>query len=145
VLDVFDDPNDLFPLRRRRAAEHPAHLQAIGENEMTATVERIQNRCPACGSQSLFIGAGGWLTCGVIGCRNPSPEGAFEQWRLDIIRASQLQHEVEEARREALAMRRERDIEISKRVVLQATLARPAAGGRAGCAGNRRRRLSARR
>lgn len=32
---------------------------------------RIAHRCPSCGAQSLFIGAGGLLTCSVIGCKDP--------------------------------------------------------------------------
>lgn len=87
------------------------------------TPETIRNRCPACGHDTLFIGSGGWLTCSWLQCRNPGLDGAFEQAREDIIRASQLQHEVDEARREALAMRAERDLEISKRVVLQSAVA----------------------
>lgn len=79
----------------------------------------VSNRCPACGG-SMFIGAGGWITCSVIGCKSPSLDEALERARLDIIRASQLEYELAEARREALAMRVERDIEIAKRVTLQA-------------------------
>lgn len=33
--------------------------------------ERIANRCPACGNQTLFIGGGGWLTCSWLQCPNP--------------------------------------------------------------------------
>lgn len=33
--------------------------------------ERLQGFCPACGSHSLFVGSGGYITCGVIGCSNP--------------------------------------------------------------------------
>lgn len=33
--------------------------------------DRIVDRCPACGAQSLFIGKGGFLTCAVIGCSQP--------------------------------------------------------------------------
>lgn len=88
-----------------------------------ARAERIVNHCPSCGAQSLFVGSGGWLTCSVIGCRNPSPEHAFQQAREDIIRASQLQHELDEARAEALAMRQERDREVAARVAVERGLA----------------------
>lgn len=37
----------------------------------TAAQPKIADRCPSCGAQSLFVGAGGWLTCSVIGCKNP--------------------------------------------------------------------------
>lgn len=70
----------------------------------------IANRCPACGHRSLFLGSGGWLTCGWLECRSPSIDGALQQAREDIIRASQLEHELDEARAEALAMRQEREI-----------------------------------
>ncbi len=34
---------------------------------------RIANRCPYCGSASLFIGNGGWLTCGNLStCKRPT-------------------------------------------------------------------------
>lgn len=39
---------------------------------------KIANRCPECGARSLFIGAGGWLTCGVIGCKRPAFDDALE-------------------------------------------------------------------
>jgi hypothetical protein len=32
---------------------------------------RIADPCPSCGGSTLFIGAGGWLTCSLIGCRQP--------------------------------------------------------------------------
>ena len=36
------------------------------------TFPSIQGRCPACKSETLFIGTGGWITCSLIGCPNPS-------------------------------------------------------------------------
>ena len=33
---------------------------------------RIADPCPSCGGSTLFIGAGGWLTCSVIGCQHPA-------------------------------------------------------------------------
>lgn len=80
---------------------------------------RIANRCPGCGHQTLFIGNGGWITCSWIGCKAPSIDEAFEQSRVDIICASQLRNELEEARREALAMRDERDREIAARKAVE--------------------------
>ena len=38
----------------------------------------IAQRCPGCGSRSLFIGSGGWITCGVLGCRDLVPWRFFE-------------------------------------------------------------------
>lgn len=49
--------------------------------------ERIVTPCPACGSQSLFIGTGGHLTCAVVphgddrGCPEPSVESAINALR----------------------------------------------------------------
>lgn len=34
-------------------------------------LERVVGRCPACGSNSLFVGSGGYLTCSVLGCCEP--------------------------------------------------------------------------
>lgn len=33
---------------------------------------QIANQCPACHGHTLFIGKGGWITCSLIGCKNPS-------------------------------------------------------------------------
>lgn len=45
---------------------------SIGTGEpYTKQQPKIADRCPACGGQTLFIGAGGWLTCSVIGCKEP--------------------------------------------------------------------------
>lgn len=38
--------------------------------------ERIVTRCPACRNQTLFVGAGGHLTCSWLKCPNPSFEEA---------------------------------------------------------------------
>ena len=32
---------------------------------------KVQGRCPACGSNSLFLGDGGYVTCSVLGCPDP--------------------------------------------------------------------------
>lgn len=32
---------------------------------------RVRGRCPSCGSESLFLGANGYVTCSVIGCKDP--------------------------------------------------------------------------
>ncbi len=32
---------------------------------------RIADACPSCGSTSIFIGSGGWLTCAVLRCKQP--------------------------------------------------------------------------
>lgn len=45
---------------------------------------RIVDRCPACGSRSLFIGAGGFLTCSVITCANPATGDVIESLRAEL-------------------------------------------------------------
>lgn len=32
---------------------------------------RVRGRCPSCGSDSLFLGSNGYVTCSVIGCKEP--------------------------------------------------------------------------
>lgn len=32
----------------------------------------VQGKCPECGSRSLFVGEGGYVTCSRIGCDDPS-------------------------------------------------------------------------
>lgn len=32
----------------------------------------ISSPCPSCGGCTLFIGTGGWLTCSLIGCKEPT-------------------------------------------------------------------------
>lgn len=32
---------------------------------------RVRGRCPCCGTDSLFLGSGGYVTCAVTGCRAP--------------------------------------------------------------------------
>jgi hypothetical protein len=33
--------------------------------------ERIIDPCPSCGMRSLFVGSGGYLTCGSLSCKEP--------------------------------------------------------------------------
>lgn len=33
---------------------------------------KVQGRCPACGCSSLFLGNGGYVTCGLLGCPDPT-------------------------------------------------------------------------
>lgn len=33
--------------------------------------ERINERCPSCGNQTLFVGTGGLLVCSWLKCKNP--------------------------------------------------------------------------
>ena len=46
---------DLTPHPARAAAQYPI----------------VKGRCPACGYRSLFLAAGGYVTCSVIPCPDP--------------------------------------------------------------------------
>lgn len=43
--------------------------------------ERINTRCPSCGSSTLFVAEGGHLTCSLIGCKQPVVERAIAELR----------------------------------------------------------------
>lgn len=54
--------------------------------------QRISNRCPACGNQTLFIAEGGWLTCSWLKCPNPCAIGDIaEDYRAKEITARRSQ------------------------------------------------------
>lgn len=36
---------------------------------------RLQHRCPSCGGQTLFVSPTGWITCSLLGCRDPGAAG----------------------------------------------------------------------
>jgi hypothetical protein len=44
---------------------------------MASQYPRIRGRCPACHSETLFVGAGGYVTCMFLDCPNP---GAASDW-----------------------------------------------------------------
>jgi hypothetical protein len=50
--------------------------QRLGvDEEAVVTAElfqRVAGHCPACGATSLFLGSGGYVTCSVIECPNPT-------------------------------------------------------------------------
>lgn len=43
-----------------------------GEMSEKLVNQRIRDRCPACGGPDLFVGTGGYLTCSLIGCPDPT-------------------------------------------------------------------------
>lgn len=57
-------------LRERDAAAFAELVRPWGATPQP----RIETPCPACGARSVFIGAGGHLTCAVIGCPDPGVE-----------------------------------------------------------------------
>ena len=61
---------------------------------------RVRGRCPSCGAESLFLGSNGYVTCGVIGCKNPSaPTDVLE----GVTRALQMNGDIKKALGHALA------------------------------------------
>ena len=50
----------------------------------SARQPRIEDRCPACGVRSLFIGTGGHLTCANLRCANPGVTSAIEELRSTL-------------------------------------------------------------
>lgn len=63
--------------RLNRAYRHGQELQP-----------RITTPCPACGRETLFVGAGGHLTCSVIGgCDNPSVASEVERLQAALVLA----------------------------------------------------------
>lgn len=56
----------------------------------TANQPKINDRCPSCGARSLFIGGGGWLTCSVIGCKEPGVSKAIIDSREREARSAEL-------------------------------------------------------
>lgn len=55
-----------------------------------AAERRITTPCPSCGSRTLFIGAGGHLTCSLLGCKDPSPQRVYERALAEIARLRKL-------------------------------------------------------
>jgi len=42
---------------------------------------KITTPCPCCGRSTLFIGSGGHLTCGFLGCKHPGVEDQVNRLR----------------------------------------------------------------
>jgi hypothetical protein len=60
--------------------------------------KNIVDRCPSCGSKTLFIGDGGYLTCSLIGCPEPSVGKAIAQLRTALLATMELAEERREER-----------------------------------------------
>lgn len=50
----------------------PQQTDDLNNLPMTRFGPWVKGRCPACKTSSLFVGAGGYLTCGNLPCPNPS-------------------------------------------------------------------------
>lgn len=46
--------------------------QPVSTAPLAAGLPLVRGNCPACGRASLFLGAGGHVTCSIIDCPNPS-------------------------------------------------------------------------
>ena len=55
----------------RRGVVNVEGLQASSARS-AASMPTVTGRCPACGSSSLFLAVGGYVTCAVIKCPNPT-------------------------------------------------------------------------
>lgn len=42
------------------------------DTSTNASNPEVKGECPSCGWRALFLGEGGYVTCSVIGCENPS-------------------------------------------------------------------------
>lgn len=50
----------------------------------------IQTKCPACGWKSLFIGSGGYLTCGNQDCSEPVFDDALQAYIEQEVRKGRI-------------------------------------------------------
>lgn len=55
-----------------RALDHAVGLDRMPKPEPNVgPYPKVQGVCPACKSHSLFLGAGGYVTCAVLSCADP--------------------------------------------------------------------------
>lgn len=45
--------------------------EAPKDEEGSRELPWVEGKCPACGSRTMFVGVGGFLTCSLIGCPDP--------------------------------------------------------------------------
>ena len=50
-----------------------------------ASFGQVQGRCPACGYASLFLGAGGYVTCGSLSCPRPDAASVLLEGRYNLL------------------------------------------------------------
>lgn len=68
-----------FRAQAREAAERERRQGPWGSEPQP----KISDRCPSCGSVSIFIGSGGWLTCAILGCKSPGVGTTIEALRKE--------------------------------------------------------------
>ena len=104
LADELDAAHDRIAQLERELAEARGEKCAHGwKGTKPDDGERIRDRCPACGMDTLFIGSGGWLTCGNLSCKDPAVTDAYKA------KVEQAQSDLAQARAELEAVRRERD------------------------------------
>lgn len=54
-----------------RALDHTVGLDKVKPTPNVGPYPKVQGVCPACKSHSLFLGAGGYVTCAVLSCDEP--------------------------------------------------------------------------
>ena len=60
---------------RRMAAE--ARVSPASTAPLAASLQLVKGHCPACGWETLFLGAGGYVTCSRIDCPEPDAAGTL--------------------------------------------------------------------
>lgn len=65
-------------------------MEGISVNKQTAesgggNFPSVQGRCPSCGATSLFLGAGGYVTCSRATCSAPDAASTLLEARLKSI------------------------------------------------------------
>lgn len=72
-----DVPDLIAEVRRARAAEE-ATRRLLAEARAALTVRPVvTGHCPACGRSSLYVGAGGYVTCAQADCPEPDAASAL--------------------------------------------------------------------
>ena len=65
-----------FPELPDGVSVYVEHVDAVDlkqeANRDTDCYPSVKGECPECGSNSLFVGKGGYVTCSYIGCPNPA-------------------------------------------------------------------------
>lgn len=63
------------PKEREEAVSASLKATVLTEVVQSGVAEgwpRVEGRCPSCGSSSLFVGLGGFVTCSRLDCADPT-------------------------------------------------------------------------
>lgn len=78
LLILHDELNTLEAIatgvvsRRDANSRSRSGIVTFGLTQGAWGFPKVTGKCPSCGNDSLFLAAGGWVTCSVIGCLDPS-------------------------------------------------------------------------